>query len=115
MDNVRIHHANQACKKLGLSSIKELLESKNIEAVYLPPYTPELNPVELVFNVVKQQVEKHQPETYEELESAVKKVLNTLHEKDMTRYFSHCSEYFSYKQKPEKGWLRIISEEEKKK
>lgn len=114
MDNVRIHHANQACKKLGLSSIKELLASKNIEALYLPPYTPELNPTELVFNVIKQRVEKCQPETYEELEVAIKEVLNILHEKDMTRYFSHCSEYFEYKLKPEKGWEKCNMEKRKK-
>jgi hypothetical protein len=58
MDNVRIHHANQACKKLGLTTIKELLTSKNIEPVYLPAYTPELNPTELCFNFIRQQVEK---------------------------------------------------------
>ena len=114
MDNVSIHHANKACKKLGLSSIKELLESKNIEPIYLPPYTPELNPTELCFNFIKGQVEKYKPETFEELELVLKEVLDhRLHKKDMTKFFSHCSEYFEYKN-PKKGWIRVNPEEEKK-
>ncbi|MEG7979345.1 MAG: transposase [Mollicutes bacterium UO1] len=46
MDNLRVHKATDACKKLELSTIKELLTSKNVEVVFLPSYTPELNPVE---------------------------------------------------------------------
>jgi transposase len=81
MDNVRIHHANQACHKLGLTSIRELLASKNIEPLYLPPYTPEMNPVELCFNFIRQQVERSRPITYEELKLAISKAVNILHRK----------------------------------
>ena len=42
MDNFAVHKANQACKDLGLPTIKELLLSKNITPLYLPPYTPQL-------------------------------------------------------------------------
>src|ERR1700677_1691702 len=65
LDNARIHHAKQACQKLGLSTIKELLIQKNIQSKYLPAYTPELNPVELCFNFIRQHVEKYQPRTVE--------------------------------------------------
>lgn len=54
MDNLPVHKAKQSCIKLGLSTIKELLESKNIEVVFLPPYTPEMNPVEYCFNLIRQ-------------------------------------------------------------
>ena len=90
MDNVKIHHANQACKKLGLSSIKELLKSKNIEALYLPAYAPMLNPTEFCFNFVRHYVEKSKPETYEELEQAINKTIDMLDEKDMRKFFKHC-------------------------
>jgi len=69
MDNLSVHKATKSCQKLGLSTIRELLESKNIEPIYLPPYTPELNPTELCFNFIRQQVEKNKPRTYEELKS----------------------------------------------
>ncbi|CAG8838130.1 5970_t:CDS:1, partial [Racocetra persica] len=84
LDNARIHHSDRACHKLGLSSIRELLASKNIEPLYLPAYTPEMNPVECCFNFIKGEVRKQQPETYEELEVAIKETLKLLHEKDLT-------------------------------
>ena len=45
MDNARIHHAVQA---------REYLEENNIRHIYLPPYSPDLNPIENVFGVLKQ-------------------------------------------------------------
>src|SRR2546421_3909101 len=90
MDNFSVHKAKGSCIKLGLSTIRELLESKNIEPIYLPPYTPELNPTELCFNFIRQQVEKNKPRTYEELKSVIDKIIDMLNQKDMTQYFRHC-------------------------
>jgi len=87
LDNVRVHKAKQSCIKLKLTTIKELLRSKNIEPVYLPPYTPELNPTELCFNFIRQQVEKNKPKTYEKLKLAIAKIINILNQKDLTKYF----------------------------
>ena len=57
MDNLSVHKATKSCIKLGLSTIKELLASKNIEVIFLPSYTPELNPVEKINGILKQYVE----------------------------------------------------------
>ena len=84
MDNLSAHKATKSCMKLGLSTIKELLESKNIEAIFLPPYTPQLNPVELCFNFIRH---------YVELKLVIDKIIGMLNEKDLTEYFRHCSEY----------------------
>ncbi|CAG8442362.1 3953_t:CDS:2 [Ambispora leptoticha] len=75
MDNLKVHHAKQSCIKLGLTTIKELLASKNIEPVYLPPYDPEMNSVEYCFNLIRQQVEKNKPRTYEKLKSIIDKII----------------------------------------
>lgn len=93
MDNLPVHRAKQSCIKLGLAPIKDLLESKNIEVLYLPPYTPEMNPVELCFNFIRQWVEKHKPRTYEKLREVIAKIINILNEKDLTEYFRHCQNY----------------------
>ncbi|CAG8467806.1 19077_t:CDS:2 [Racocetra fulgida] len=79
-----LSHEKISSKDKSLSSIRELLASKNIEPLYLPAYTPEMNPVECCFNFIKSEVRKQQPETYEELEVAIKEVLKLLHEKDLT-------------------------------
>ena len=44
MDNARIHHARQATQYLA---------DNNIKHIYLPPYSPDLNPIENVFGVLK--------------------------------------------------------------
>ena len=93
MDNLPVHKAKQSCIKLGLAPIKELLESKNIETLFLPPYTPEMNPVEYCFNLIRQQVEKNKPRTYEKLKLVIAKIINILNEKDLTEYFRHCQDY----------------------
>ena len=94
LDNAKIHHAKNKCKELGLIPIRDLLISKNIEPTHLPPYTPELNPTELCFNFLRQQIEKHRPRNLEELKNYIDKVISTLNEKDLTQYFRHCLDYF---------------------
>ena len=95
MDNFSVHKAKGSCIKLGLTPIKELLNSKNIEPLYLPPYTPEMNPVEYCFNFIRQQVEKNKPRTYEKLKEVIAKIINMLNQKDLTPFFRHCQNYNS--------------------
>ncbi len=94
MDNLKVHHANQSCLDLGLTPIKELLASKNIQPTYLPSYSPELNPTELCFNFIRKSIEKQKPITTEELKLAIDKAIALLQEKDMTEYFRHCFDCF---------------------
>ncbi|RIA79320.1 hypothetical protein C1645_840957 [Glomus cerebriforme] len=82
---MKIHHATKSCQKEGLSTIKELLTSKNIEPEYLPPYTPELNPVELCFNFLRQNAEKQKPRTTDELEASIDKAIKLLEQEDLTK------------------------------
>lgn len=93
LDNARIHHAKNTCKELNLTPIKDLLISKSIEPTYLPPYTPELNPVELCFNFLRQQIEKSRPRNYEELKGYVDRTIEELNQKDLRKYFEHCLNY----------------------
>lgn len=93
LDNARVHIATKSCWKLGLPTVKEFLLGKNIEPLYLPPYTPELNPVELCFNFLRQQIEKRRPRNFEELKSEIDKIINMLNQKDLSQYFRHCFAY----------------------
>ena len=47
-DNARIHGAEQT-----FGSLQILLDAAQIQLIYLPVYSPELNPIELVFGKVK--------------------------------------------------------------
>ena len=88
MDNLSVHRAKGSCLKLGLTPIKELLTSKKIEPVYLPPYTPELNPAERCFNIIRKDIESNQPRTKEALDSFIKKkVENFFQKEDFNNYW----------------------------
>ncbi|CAG8681022.1 10768_t:CDS:2, partial [Ambispora leptoticha] len=67
LDNASIHKAIKACLKKDRLPIRELFTQMNIDPLYLVPYTPQLNPVELCFNFLRKFVEEHEPRTYEEL------------------------------------------------
>jgi len=50
IDNCRIHDE---------SGLLELVESKGAKLIFLPPYSPDFNPIELVFNQIKKWLVKH--------------------------------------------------------
>jgi transposase len=63
MDNARLHH----CKE-----VKEYIESRGKIALYTIPYTPELNPIENGFSVLKQHVRQEKPKNKQELLKALR-------------------------------------------
>lgn len=95
MDNLPVHRAKQSCLDLNLLPIKELLFSKRVIPIYLPTYTPQLNPVELCFNFLRQYIEKCQPRTLEELKYFLDQAIEILNQKDLTKYFESCLNFYS--------------------
>ncbi len=49
MDNLGAHHAPEA---------RAALERHGVRVVYLPPYSPDLNPIEMVWSVVKSKLRR---------------------------------------------------------
>ncbi len=60
--------------------MKEEAEKLNISLVYLPPYSPDLNPIENVWKSVKRAVSEKSPLNTEELEEAIAKAFKKLAE-----------------------------------
>ena len=56
LDNARIHHATHACRAVKLPTIQETANSKGLLLSYLPAYSPQYNPTELVFARLKKRV-----------------------------------------------------------
>lgn len=50
MDNCAIHH---------VPGVAELCESYGVKLVYLPPYSPDLNPIEEFFSALKADIRRH--------------------------------------------------------
>ena len=50
MDNMRTHHA---------TAVTELAERLNIHILYLPPYSPDMNPIEKMWSKIKSILRKN--------------------------------------------------------
>ena len=68
MDNARIHHA---------VTVIRFLEEKGIRYIFLPPYSPELNPIELLFGTVKAQYRRDGPA--QSREEMIQRITDTFH------------------------------------
>ena len=81
MDNARIHK----CKELGI-----MMETIKRRLIYNIPYSPEYNPIEMVFSKVKLMVRKKR--TNEKMDKLKKNIMigfNKITQKDLTGYFDH--------------------------
>lgn len=65
MDNLPAH-----CAKI----VEDFLNERKALYVYLPPYSPELNPIEEVFSKIKHYIRKQKPRTLQALYEARKKL-----------------------------------------
>jgi hypothetical protein len=61
-DNDKKHHA---------LIVQEWLFSKGIQCLDWPPYSPDLNPIENLWAILKRRVAAHNPTTTEELKAAI--------------------------------------------
>lgn len=64
MDNLSCHHYPDAL---------DLIRAKGAEVMFLPPYSPDLNPIEEVWSPVKSRLRKDQPRTLEEATESIKR------------------------------------------
>jgi transposase len=58
--------------------------------VFLPPYSPDLNPIEEAFSKIKQLVRKAGARTREALDEAMGAALCAVTTEDAEGWFSHC-------------------------
>ena len=76
-------------------SFKEILEFYGIKVIFLPPYSPYLNPIELDFNTVKQYVRRHMHVARRRPLYVLSTVLTELLDVDVTNYMQSVG-YFDF-------------------
>lgn len=69
---------------------RDLIESAGAELVFLPPYSPDLNPIEMIFAKIKQALRSLACRTREALWDRVQSVLDLVSPADATNCFRHC-------------------------
>ena len=81
MDNLSSHKRDRT---------RELIEGAGASLVFLPPYSPDLNPIEMVFAKIKQLLRSLGCRTKQALWHAMQSVLDRVSESDAANCFRHC-------------------------
>ena len=72
------------------SEIRELVESVGAELWFLPPYSPDLNPIEKMWSKVKSILRKLKARTEAELITAIAQALEHVTPQDVKGWFKSC-------------------------
>jgi transposase len=81
MDNLSAHKGGR---------VREIVKGEGCELIYLPPYSPDYNPIEQAFSKVKGLLRKAEARTRESLIEAMGRALSALTALDARGFFEHC-------------------------
>ena len=81
MDNLKVHHAER---------VRVAIESVGAKVKFLPPYSPDLSPIELCWSKLKQFLRSCEARTLESLDQAMALAVNYITEDDAFGWFNHC-------------------------
>lgn len=74
-----------------ISGVRERVEEAGAELLYLPPYSPDFNPIEKCWGKIKQSLRSAKARTVEALESAIAEALTTITSQNASAWFAHCN------------------------
>ena len=80
MDNLSAHKG---------ARVKEIVEGRGAELLYLPPYSPDFNPIEEAFSKVKGLLRRAEARTREALIDAIGRALSAVTSQDARGFFAH--------------------------
>lgn len=81
MDNLQAHKSER---------IKQVIEAKGCQLLFLPGYSPDLSPIEEAFSKLKTILRRAGARTREALEEALTQALLTITAQDAQGWFQHC-------------------------
>ena len=79
MDNLLAHN---------VSGVREAIEAAGATLLYLPPYSPDFNPIEMAFSKLKALLRKAATRTIEDLWAAVATILDAFNPEECINYFA---------------------------
>jgi transposase len=81
MDNLSAHTS---------ANVRLAIEGAGAKLLLLPPYSPDLNPIEKAWSKVKQFLRSAQARSSEALGQAITQALETITQEDIRHWFAHC-------------------------
>jgi transposase len=81
MDNLSAHKG---------ARVRDLVAQRGCELLYLPPYSPDLNPIEQAFSKLKASLRRAGARTFEALIEAMGRALEEITDREAWGFFRHC-------------------------
>jgi transposase len=81
MDNLSAHKGDR---------VRELIEGRGCQLLYLPAYSPDFNPIEQAFSKIKGLLRKAEARSREDLVDALGKTISAISAKDARGFLEHC-------------------------
>ena len=72
-----------------VAGVRQCLESAGMGLLYLPPYSPDLNPIEQVFAKLKTLLRRAAPRSFDAIVAALKLILERFHPAECANYLRH--------------------------
>ena len=91
-DNLTVHYSDRA---------REAIEARGAHLWHLPPYSPDLNPIEEAFSKVKAFLRTAEPRTLDAHSTAIWAALRTITPQDAAGWFAHAG-YGTRRRRPNK-------------
>ena len=85
MDNLPVHYARTA---------KSLRESVGASIKFLPPYSPDLSPIELCWSKLKRILCSEAARTFDALNEAITVAINAITDENALNWSNHCGLFF---------------------
>lgn len=71
-------------------AVREMIQAAGCQLWFLPPYSPDFNPIEMMWSKIKQLIRGAEPRTFETLTQAVFAAMDAVTAADAEGFFSHC-------------------------
>lgn len=81
LDNLSVHKG---------ARVRQLIEARGCELLFLPAYSPDCSPIEETFSKVKAFLRRVGARTHEALQEAIGQALETVTAQDALGWFAHC-------------------------
>jgi|SRR5690606_12284176 len=81
LDNLRAHHA---------AEVRDAIEASGGRVLYLPPYSPDLNPIELCWSFAKSRLRRLAQRTEGGLRKAINNTMLRVRTSQLVAWFRHC-------------------------
>lgn len=81
MDNLRVHHH---------ALVRKLVREAGAAVIYLPPYSPDLNPIEPCWAFIKNLLRQAKARTTDLLLEQINKAFRRVRERHLSGWFQHC-------------------------